>query len=89
MPNWYAINHPTILHTHNETVTHCCLLMALCAAGCILQAKLLSASSVRKMIHCEVKYSRPLDLKSSSIVNLPFAWIREPATELRAKSLLP
>ena len=40
MPNWYTINHPTTLHAHNETVTHCCSPMALCAAGCILQAKL-------------------------------------------------
>ena len=28
MPNWYTINHPTTLHTHNETVTHCCSPMA-------------------------------------------------------------
>ena len=65
MPNWYTINHPTTLHTHNETVTHCCSPMAICAAGCILQAKLpsldtqpppgsprltiLSASSVRTL----------------------------------------
>ena len=28
-----------------------------------------------------VKYSRPPDLKSSSNVSLPFAWITEPATD--------
>ena len=94
MPNWYTINHPTTLHTHNETVTHCCSPMAICAAGCILQAKLpsldtqpppgsprltiLSASSVRTLVHCVVKYSRPPDLKSSSNVSLPFAWITGP-----------
>ena len=97
MPNWYTINHPTTLHTHNETVTHCCSPMAICAAGCILQAKLpsldtqpppgsprltiLSASSVRTLVHCVVKYSRPPDLKSSSNVSLPFAWITGPATD--------
>jgi hypothetical protein len=50
--------------------------MALCTAGCILQAKLpfldtqsgfpgvtiLSASSVRTLVHCVVKYSRPPNL---------------------------
>ena len=97
MPNWYTINHPTTFHTHNETVTHCCSLMAVCAAVCILQTKLpslntqpplgsprltiLSASPVRTLIHCVVKYSRPPDLKSSSNVSLPFAWITGPATD--------
>ena len=97
MPNWYTINHPTTLHTHNETETHCCSPMALCAAGCILPAKLpslntqpppgspkvtiLSASSVRTLVQCAVKYSRPPDLKSSSNVSLLFAWITGPATD--------
>ena len=79
--NWYAINYPTTLQTLNETVTHCCSPMALCAAGFILQAKLpsldtqpplgspsvtiLSASSVPMLIHCVVKYSRPPGLNSS------------------------
>ena len=35
MLNWYTINHPTTLHTHNETVTHCCSPMAICTAGCL------------------------------------------------------
>ena len=39
MPNWYTINHSTILHTQWNTVTHCCLPMALCNVGCIPQAK--------------------------------------------------
>ena len=42
---------------------------------------ILSASSVRTMVHCVVKYSRPPDLKSSSNVSLPFAWITGPATD--------
>ena len=80
-----------------QTVTQCRSPMALCAAGCILQAKLpslntqpppgsprltiLSASSVRTLVHCVVKYSRPPDLKSSSNVSLSFAWITGPATD--------
>ena len=83
--------------THNETVTHCCSPMALCAVGCIQQAKLpsldppshprvpsvtiLSASSVQTLVHCVVKYSRPPDLMSSYNVSLPFAWITGPATD--------
>ena len=39
---------------------------------------ILSASSVRTLVHCVVKYSRPPDLKSSSNVSLPFAWITGP-----------
>ena len=104
MPNWYTINHPTTLHTHNETVTHCCSPMAICAAGCILQAKLpsldtqpppgsprltiLSASSVRTLVHCVVKYSRPPDLKSSSNVSLPFAWITGPRKRTQLSGML-
>ena len=38
----------------------------------------LSASPVRTLVHCEVKHSRPSDLKSSSTVSLPFAWITDP-----------
>ena len=85
--------------THNESslwnpVTHCCSLMSLCAAGCILHAKLtslntypspgsprvtiLSARPVRTLVHCVVKHSRPPDLKSSSNISLPFAWITGP-----------
>ena len=33
------------------------------------------------LVHCVVKYSRPRDLKSSSNVSLPFAWITGPATD--------
>jgi hypothetical protein len=36
---------------------------------------------VRTLVHCVVKYSRPPDLKSSSNVSLPFAWITGPATD--------
>ena len=42
---------------------------------------ILLASSVRTLVHCVVKYSRPPDLKSSSNVSLPFAWITGPATD--------
>ena len=41
----------------------------------------LSASSVRTLVHCVAKHSRPPDLKSSSKVSLPFAWITGPATD--------
>ncbi len=34
---------------------------------------IMSASSVRTLVHCVVKHSRPPDLKSSSDVSLPFA----------------
>ena len=37
--------------------------------------------TVSKLVHCVVKYSRPPDLKSSSNVSLPFAWITGPATD--------
>jgi hypothetical protein len=33
------------------------------------------ASPVRTLVHCVVKHSRPPDLKSSSNISLPFAWI--------------
>ena len=42
---------------------------------------ILSASSVQMLVHCVVKYSRPPDLKSSSNVSLPFAWITGPVTD--------
>ena len=42
---------------------------------------ILLASPVWTLAHCVVKHSRPLDLKSSSNVNLPFAWITGPATD--------
>ena len=42
---------------------------------------ILLASSVQTLVHCVVKYSRPPDLKSSSNVSLPFAWITGPATD--------
>ena len=80
-------------HNENP-VTRCCSQMSLYTAGCILQAKLtslntqpppgsprvtiLSASPVRTLVHCVVKHSRPPDLKSSSNVSLPFAWITGP-----------
>ena len=85
------------LHTQWNPVIHCCSPMSLWAAGYILQAKLtyldtqpspssprvtiLSASSVRTMVHCVVKHSRPPDLKSSSNVSLPSPWITGPATD--------
>ena len=78
-----------------KPVTHCCLSMSLCAVGCILQTKLtsldtyssqdspsvtiLSASPVKTLVHCVMKHSRPPDLKFSSIVSLPFAWITWPS----------
>ena len=31
MLNWFAINHPTTLHTQWNPVTHCCSPMSLCA----------------------------------------------------------
>ena len=42
---------------------------------------ILSASSVRTLAFIEMKHSRPPDLKSSSNVSLPFAWITGPATD--------
>jgi hypothetical protein len=39
---------------------------------------ILSASPVQTLVHCVVKHSRPPDLKSSSNVSLPFAWITCP-----------
>ena len=39
---------------------------------------ILSTSSVRMLIDYVVKYSRPPDIKSSSNVSLPFAWITGP-----------
>ena len=41
---------------------------------------ILSASSMQTLVNCVVKYSRPPDLKSSSNVSFPFAWITGPAT---------
>ena len=85
-------------HTQWNPVTHCYLPMSLCGAGCILRAKLIpldtlpsSGSSrvtillaipVQMLVHCIVKHSRPPDLKSSSNISLPFAWITGPATDL-------
>ena len=98
MPNWYTIKHPTTLQTIWNSVTHCCSPMALCTAGFIHQAKLpspdtsrspnmtvLSASIVQMLVHCVVKYSRPPDLKPSSNVCLPFAWITGSATDPNTK----
>ena len=102
MPNWYTIIHPTTLQ---NSVTHCCSPMALCASGCIPQAKLpsldtylatprfprvtiLSTSSVRTLVHCVVKQSKHPDLKSSSNVSLPFAWIKGPATDPSSSRLV-
>ena len=42
---------------------------------------ILSTSSVRMLVHYVVKYSRPPDIKSSSNVSLPFAWITSPETD--------
>ena len=36
---------------------------------------------MRTLVHCIVKHSRPPDLKSSSNVSLPFAWITGLATD--------
>ena len=44
---------------------------------------ILSASSVRTLVHCVVMYSRPPDLKSSSNVSPPFPWTTGPATDPR------
>ena len=77
MPNRCTINHPTTLHTQWNPVTHCCLLMATCAAGCIPQKSchlstlshpgfpsvtILSASSKQTLAFIEMKYSRLPDL---------------------------
>ena len=40
-----------------------------------------SASSVQMLAFIEMKHSRPPDLKSSSNVSLPLAWITGPATD--------
>jgi hypothetical protein len=42
---------------------------------------------VQTLVHCVVKYSRPPDLKSSSNVSLPFAWITGLATDPSLSSL--
>ena len=39
---------------------------------------ILLASSMQTLVHCVVRHSRPPDLKSSSIISLPFAWITSP-----------
>ena len=46
-----------------------------------LRLTILSASPVWTLVHCVVKHSRPPDLKSSTNVSLPFAWITGPATD--------
>ena len=91
MPNWYTINHPTTLHTHTMKPSDPLLLAygtlrcGMYPAGKVAISQpsvtTLSASSVRTLVHCVVKYSRPPDLKSSSNVSLPFAWITGPATD--------
>ena len=48
----------------------------------------LSASPVRMLVHFVVKHSRPLDLKSSSNVSLPFAWIKDPHKRTQLVSLV-
>jgi hypothetical protein len=81
------------LHTMKPS-DHCCSRMMLCAAECILQAKLtsldtlppltsprvtiLSGSPVRILVHHVVKHSRLPDLNASSNVSLPLAWITGP-----------
>ena len=45
-------------------------------------------SAVRTLVHCVVKHTRPSDLKSSSIVSLPFAWITGPTTDPSCESLV-
>ena len=49
---------------------------------------ILSASSVRTLASIEMNHSRPPDLKSSSYVSLPFAWITGPATDPSSTPLL-
>ena len=39
------------------------------------------ASPLGRLVHCVVKHSGTPDLKSSSNVSLPFAWITGPATD--------
>ena len=84
------------------SIKNCCFPMSHCTVACILLAKLaslntmqhlssprvtiLSASSVRKLVHCETQQSRPPDLKSPSKLSLPFAWITELATDLPSLS---
>ena len=47
-----------------------------------LRVTILLVSPVQMLVHCVVvKYSRPPDIKSSSNVSLPFAWIKGPATD--------
>ena len=83
MPNWYTINHPTKLPTQNDTqwptaarTLHCRIYpagkVAISPHLATPSLTILSASSVRKLVHRVVKYSRPPDLKSSSNVSLPF-----------------
>ena len=56
------------------------------------QVTILLASSVRTLVHCVVKYSRPPDLQSASNVSLPFAWItglaRDPSNCYFVSSIL-
>ena len=42
---------------------------------------ILLVSPVQTLVHCEVKYNRPPDLKSSLNVSLPFAWITGPGKQ--------
>ena len=50
---------------------------------------ILLASSVRMLVHCVVKYSRPPDLTSSSNVSLQFAWITGPTTDPSSNKQVP
>ena len=92
MPNWYTINHPTTLQTHNETqwpTAACRWHFALQDVSRRQSCNLSTPSYPQvppvwpycRQAQCGVKYSRPPDLKSSSNVSLPFAWITGPATD--------
>jgi hypothetical protein len=43
-------------------------------------------NSVQTLVHCVEKHSRPPDLKLTSNVSLPFAWITGPATDPSCRS---
>ena len=47
----------------------------------ILQSDHAVGSPVRTLVHCVMKYSRPPDLKLSSNVSQPFAWVTGPAMD--------
>ena len=54
--SWYTINPPTTLHMQWNPVTHYCRPMSLCAAGCIVQAKLISLNACHPRVLPEWPY---------------------------------